>query len=150
MQNKANLYHGLPARGLLLSPIHIECYINIYPVILSGNEHKNKAKQSQFKPNFSPKLALFSPKLALFDKRIFAFANIPMVWLAKYIFTLRPLRPPLARPRLLAGPLRFKNPRLNNKYFYFTCCIFRLLCYSIANGGLTFHLSRVSLQQKTV
>jgi len=59
MQNKANLYHGLPARGLLLSPLHIECYINIYPVILSGNDPKNKAKQSQFKPNFSPILALF-------------------------------------------------------------------------------------------
>jgi len=34
---------------------------------------KNKAKQSQFKPNFSPKLASFSPNLALFDKEIIAF-----------------------------------------------------------------------------
>jgi len=37
---------------------------------------KNKAKQSQFKPNFGLKLGSFLIKLALFYDRIFAFANI--------------------------------------------------------------------------
>ncbi len=59
MQNKANLYHGHLARGSFLSLCNINRYVNMYPVILSRNEQKNKAKQSQFKPNFRPKLALF-------------------------------------------------------------------------------------------
>ena len=37
-----------------------------YAIFRPSSRLKNKANQSQFKPNFSPKLALFSPILALF------------------------------------------------------------------------------------
>ncbi len=67
MQNKANSYHGHPARGSLLSVCNITRYVNVRHVGLPENEPKNKAKQSQFKPNFSPILALFFPTLALFS-----------------------------------------------------------------------------------
>jgi len=66
MQNKANSYHGFGARESSLSACNITRYVNVCPSGLTENEPKNKAKQSQFKPNFGPKLALFSPKLALF------------------------------------------------------------------------------------
>jgi hypothetical protein len=76
---------------------------------------KNKAKQSQNEPNFSSKLALFSPILALF-------------WLTSSNYF----------------SWNTRNPRLNNKYFYFICCIFRVLCYNAAKWR--FNLS--SLKSK--
>jgi len=58
MQNKANS----PSVQDDTSPFYTKTY-KIFTCFLSP---KNKAKQSQFKPNFSPKLASFFPKLALF------------------------------------------------------------------------------------
>jgi membrane protein YdbS with pleckstrin-like domain len=40
------------------------CNTNSYGNLVAFSRRKNKAKQSQNKPNFSPKLALFFPKLA--------------------------------------------------------------------------------------
>jgi len=58
MQNKANFKNDqMPVTAYYRSG-----YVNLWP----RRRRKNKAKQSQFKPNFSPKLASFFPKLALF------------------------------------------------------------------------------------
>jgi len=83
MQNKANSYHGFGARGSLLSVCNITRYVNVRLVGLLENEPKNKAKQSQNEPNFSPKLALFfqywlcfSPKIAV--KRLTELYNSAM------------------------------------------------------------------------
>jgi len=75
MQNKPNSYHGLPARGSLLSVCNINRYVNVRPVGLPENEPKNEPKRTQNEPNFSPKLGSFSTKLALFYKEFFAFAK---------------------------------------------------------------------------
>jgi len=65
MQNKANF-------KITRNDIST-CMTNTYGNIIALKQPKNKAKQSQFKPNFSPKLASFSPKLALFRDKIVAF-----------------------------------------------------------------------------
>jgi hypothetical protein len=67
MQNKANFKNA----RIYICP----CITNAYSNIIALELPKNKAKQSQFKPNFELKLALFSPELALFYKEIFAFAK---------------------------------------------------------------------------
>jgi len=51
---------------------------------------KNKAKQSQFKPNFRPKLALFSPKLALNSLK--SFVNRLKIWYNIYRIWNQPVR----------------------------------------------------------
>jgi len=67
VQNKANFKND---------QIYITAYyIRGYGILFRFSRRKNKAKQSQFKPNFGLILALFSPKLALNPKDIFAFAN---------------------------------------------------------------------------
>ncbi len=72
MQNKANLQNA----EMNVTPLLTKGYENLRTFCRS----KNKAKQTQNKPNFSPKLASFFPILALFlvpkvDKEIFAFAK---------------------------------------------------------------------------
>jgi len=58
MQNKANLQNN---------KMNITTSITRdYEIFMLFGNRKNKAKQSQFKPNFRPILALFSPILALF------------------------------------------------------------------------------------
>jgi len=52
LQNEPNLYHGLPARGALLSVCSIRGYATFQPFEPHENRPKNKAKQTQFKPNF--------------------------------------------------------------------------------------------------
>jgi len=81
LQNKANSYHGFGARGSSLSACNITRYVNVRPVGLAKNEQKNKPKQSQFKPNFRPKLASFSSILALF------FLKLASKWLAKIVIS---------------------------------------------------------------
>ncbi len=61
LQNKANFKN----HEMFVTPYNT----GYYDVLWLVSHPKNKAKQSQFKPNFSPKLALFF-------KEIFAFANI--------------------------------------------------------------------------
>ncbi len=67
MQNKANFKNAQINTST--------CNIISYGNFLTFFRPKNKAKQTQNEPNFSPKLALFFPKLASFHNRIFAFAN---------------------------------------------------------------------------
>jgi len=72
MQNKANLQKV----EMNTSAYNIKDYDNLRPF----RRRENKAKQSQFKPNFSPKLALFFSILALNRKEIVALAtklNLP-------------------------------------------------------------------------
>jgi len=67
MQNKANFK---------IAQIYTStCNTNGYGFFHTFFRRKNKAKQTQNKPNFSPKLALFFPNLALFYKEIIAFAK---------------------------------------------------------------------------
>jgi len=57
LQNKANLKHLFES----ITAYEISGSVNFMLFF----RQKNKAKQSQFKPNYRPKLALFFPKLAL-------------------------------------------------------------------------------------
>ncbi len=67
MQNKANL----KITRIYVSP----CITNAYGNIIAKISPKNKAKQSQFKPNFRQKLASFFQILALNRKEIVAFCH---------------------------------------------------------------------------
>jgi len=71
MQNKANFKIAL----ICISP----SITNTYGNLIAFSRPKNKAKQSQFKPNFSSKLGLFFPILALIRNVIYAFAK-PAIW----------------------------------------------------------------------
>ncbi len=66
---KSNLFMQNKANFKITQVYTSACNINSYGNLIAFFRRKNKANQSQFKPNFEPKLGLF-------PDRIFAFANI--------------------------------------------------------------------------
>jgi hypothetical protein len=74
LQNKANLKHLFES----ITAYEISGSVNFMLFF----RQKNKAKQSQFKPNFSPILALFFPKLALIRNKIVVLEHILKGWCA--------------------------------------------------------------------
>jgi len=98
---------------------------------------KNEPKRTQNEPNFSSKLASFSPKLALNQCKSAKSAIKQLVYFRVNSW----LKSSVPKSLICDNP---RNLRLNNKYFYFICCIFRLLCYNIAKWR--FNLS--SLKSK--
>jgi hypothetical protein len=95
--------------------------MNLTSFITKGSDNFRPFSRRKNKANQSQFNANFNPKLALFSEILALFGF----------------------QRKKAQLSSFLPYRVN--IFYFVCCIFRLLCYSIENGGLTFHLSRVSL-----
>jgi len=123
--------------------------MNVTPLLARSSDdfrtfsrRKNKPKRTQNEPNFSLKLASFYYKINAFAKKL----N-----LSKYRSEVTD--PALDGPKIRrfvrckSGTFLTERTMLNNKYFYFTCCIFRLLCYNASKWR--FNLSSLKSKPPT-
>jgi len=158
MQNKPNFKNDQND----ISTCNREVYVNFRTFC----HRKNKANQSQFKPNFSSKLALFSRNEPNFKPNIVKIGNLNCPNRPKSVFPFYSvfcvLCPVFFLPCLgeygssISALFGFQRKKGHYRLlrdiianiFIFPVVYSDYYVIILQNGGLSFHLSRVSLQQK--